>query len=297
MSTSTLASKEFVKKFLIFMEESCSSFHAVATTKTILQHAGFSRINESDEWKLLPGGKYYFTRNCSSMIAFTVGTKYQIGNGITAIGAHTDSPCLKLKTKTCCVKSNALMLNVQGYGGGLWHTWFDRDLGIAGRVIIKNSDGTLASRLVRINKPIARIANVAIHLNTPTEREAFKINLHEHARAILSMDAASLHVDPDDMNNMIHPCLAKILANQMDVDYKSIMDAELQLIDVQPPCLGGINDDLLYSGRLDNLCSTYQTTRSLVDSDVADSENIRIAMLFDHEEVLYICVYICVYVG
>ena len=92
----------------------------------MLTEAGFVSISESDSWNLNQGGKYFFTRNSTSIIAFTIGSKYTGSNGFTVAGAHSDSPCLRIKPVACSVKADALVLNTQPYGGGLWHTWFDR---------------------------------------------------------------------------------------------------------------------------------------------------------------------------
>lgn len=101
------------------------------------------------------------------------------------IGAHTDSPCLKLKPKSTRSKSDFLVVNVETYGGGLWHTWFDRDLSVAGRVLLREADGTLSHRIVKIEKPILRIPNLAIHL-TKNRQDGFKPNPQEHLAPILA---------------------------------------------------------------------------------------------------------------
>ena len=102
------------------------------------------------------------------------------------IGAHTDSPCLKLKPKSCRSKSDYLVVNVEPYGGGLWHTWFDRDLSVAGRVLVRGADGLLSHRLVRIEKPILRIPMLAIHLSRDLRTEGFKPNAQEHLAPVLA---------------------------------------------------------------------------------------------------------------
>lgn len=91
--------------------------------------------------------------------------RYSVGNGFHVIAAHTDSPCLKLKPKSAASKSGYLMVNVQTYGGGLWHTWFDRDLSVAGRVIVKGSDGSFLHKLVKVKRPLLRVPTLAIHLD------------------------------------------------------------------------------------------------------------------------------------
>ena len=208
------------------------------------------------------------------------------------VGAHTDSPCIKIKPKTCSVKSGALVLNTFGYGGGLWHTWFDRDLGLAGRAVVQTPEGGLVTKLVRVNRPVARIPNLCIHMSD--SRDSFSPNLHEHCKAVLSMDANECDGgDSTALNGRLHPCLTRLIAAEIGERAEDIVDLELQLIDTQPTAIGGLNGDMLYSGRLDNLCSSYQCARALIDGaadagagdPLAEQANIRIALLFDHEEV------------
>lgn len=291
MQQSSESSKEFASSFIDYMNESCTSFHAIKASSEILLVAGFERIFENEEWILEKSGKYFFTRNETSLIAFTVGGAYTPGNGFTILGAHSDSPCLKIKPVTCYKKGDTLMLNTTPYGGGLWHTWFDRDLGLAGRVITEEN-GIVRTKLVRIDKPVARIPNLAIHLTSGSERESFAPNLQEHAKAILSMDSTFVDMATECTDTAksarLHPGLLHLIATESKISSESIIDMELQLTDVQPSTVGGASDELIFSGRLDNLCSSYQIIRALADgsSESLESQlNIRMAMMFDHEEV------------
>jgi aspartyl aminopeptidase len=272
------------------MNESCTAYHAVHAAKERLLAAGFQEINEMNNWEINKGGKYFFVRNGTCLIGFVIGAKYEAGNGFTVIGAHTDSPCLRIKPVHCSVKGDALVLNTQPYGGGLWHTWFDRDLGIAGRIIYRTQEGNLSSKLVRINRAIARIPNLAIHLQSASERESFGPNLHEHAKAILTMNPDLVSEKSNGLESPFNPCLVSLIANECNVDAKDIVDMELQLIDLQQSCFGGAS--VINSGRLDNLCSSYQSTRALIDVAPISlnvnspmSANVQMIMLFDHEEV------------
>lgn len=149
------------------------------------------------------------------------------------------------------------MLNTQPYGGGLWHTWFDRDLGLAGRVIIRSADGSLRSQLFRIDDPIARIPNLAIHLTSGSERESFAPNLQEHGKAILTLDTSlitsSVPEATSDVDGRVHPALLALIAQKISLDGGTIVDVEAQLIDVQKPSKGGAANEFIFSGRLDNL--------------------------------------------
>lgn len=281
----------FAEEFLSFLNAACTAYHAVEAAKERLKATGYVELYEANatEWSLARGGKYFFTRNSTTIIAFAVGGAYKSGNGFTVLGAHTDSPCFKIKPVTCFIKGDSLMLNTQPYGGGLWHTWFDRDLGVAGRVLVRNEvTGGLYSKLVRIDKAIARIPNLAIHLD---RSDTFKPDLQEHAKAILSMSPGLVGLKPspeegEAVGSRLHPVLLHLVAKAVGIDPLSIEDMELQLIDVQPSSLGGADDELIFSGRLDNLCSTYQCLRAQIDIDAAlpSLPTIAMCMLFDHEE-------------
>ena len=289
------AGRLFADQFIDYMNESCTAFHAIEASAKMLVDGGFVRLSEHTEWSLQKGGKYFFTRNTSALIAFTVGGTYEPGNGFTILGAHSDSPCLKIKPVTCSVKGDSLMLNTQPYGGGLWHTWFDRDLGLAGRIVYKESGSKdLKTKLIRIDKPIARIPNLAIHLTSGKEREGFSPNLQDHAKAILSMDPALLAMkssgttEENDVDARLHPALVHLMSKESGISTENIVDLELQLIDVQPSVIGGASEELIFSGRLDNLCSSYQIMRALIDGsqeNIGGQPNVRMAMMFDHEEV------------
>lgn len=132
---------EFLKPaeaFVQFLRKSCSCFHVVKQCSDRLSSCGFQRLSEKTNWceMVKPLGKYYITRNESAIIAFTVGGKYQPGNGFSIVAAHTDSPYLKLKPISKIESNGYCQLGVETYGGGIWESWFDRDLGIAGRVIV-----------------------------------------------------------------------------------------------------------------------------------------------------------------
>jgi aspartyl aminopeptidase len=256
--------QQFAEDFVTYLNEAVTAFHAAEASKLRLKAAGFEQLSEKDHWALQPGGKYFFARNDTAVIAFTVGKSYSPRTGsFTVLGAHTDSPCLRVKPVACVKKGeNALMINTQPYGGGLWHTWFDRDLGLAGRAVFSDADGALQTRLFRIDSPIARIPNLSIHLTAGAERDGFSPNLHEHGKALLSMKPEFINAQPTageaEVAKRIHPALLRMVAAELQIDSTQIEDLEMQLIDVQPSTLGGASREFLYSGRLDNLCSSYQ---------------------------------------
>lgn len=158
----------FAHEFVAFLNAAWTPFHATAEGAKLLEAAGYEHIAETESWdgKLRPGGKYFFTRNGSAIVAFAVGGAYKPGGGFNIIGAHTDSPCPRLKPISKSSAHGYLQVGVAPYGGGLWHTWFDRDLTVAGRALVRDPrDGSVRHRLVRIDRPIMRIPTLAIHLS------------------------------------------------------------------------------------------------------------------------------------
>ncbi|KAL4182573.1 hypothetical protein AMTRI_Chr11g150770 [Amborella trichopoda] len=286
-----------IGEMLDFLNESWTQFHATAEAKRQLLAAGFHMLNENDEWDIKPGGRYFFTRNMSCLIAFSVGEKYNAGSGFHVIAAHTDSPCPKLKPITASSKSGFLMVNIQTYGAGLWHTWFDRDLSVAGRVILKSGDGSYKQRLVKVKRPILRIPTLAIHLDRSVTNDGFKPNLETHLVPLLATkpedktspkfeEAISL----SSLKNAHHPLLLQVLSDELGCPVEEVLGVELNVCDTQPSCLGGANNEFIFSGRLDNLASSYCALRALVDSckfpgDLSHESAIRMVALFDTEEV------------
>lgn len=290
---------------MAFIDASPDPFHAVQSVVERLEEVGFV------EWKdenvngilLAPGGKYYFTRNKSTLVGFTVGEKYKPGKGFKIIGSHTDSPNLKVKphSKRTTAKNGgaggSIQLGVQCYGGGLWHTWFDRDLGISGRVFVNDEEkGLIRQQLVKIDRAILRIPNLAIHLQTTKEREAFEINKEDHLSPILAMavedslnGGSSDEVTKDDWLKHQEPLLVQMLAAELNVKSEDIVDFELSLFDVQKASLGGLHSEFVHSARLDNLASCFLSLRGLIDhvksGGVQNDEDISMIAMFDHEEV------------
>jgi len=149
---------------LKFIDSSPTPYHVVQTSAELLKDAGFQYLDEKKSWKLTAGGKYFYHRNGSTLVAFTIGQNYQPGNEFKIIGAHTDSPVLKVKPVSKRTAFGYLQVNVECYGGGLWHTWFDRDLTLAGCVVVKQQDGRFARRLVNLKRALLRVPELRIHL-------------------------------------------------------------------------------------------------------------------------------------
>ncbi|KAL0084794.1 peptidase M18 [Phycomyces blakesleeanus] len=282
-SPSTGASAEALA-FIDFLNASPSPFHAVHESVQRLENAGFQRLSERQDWDLKKQGKYFFTRNGSSVVAFVIGGKYETGNGFSIVGAHTDSPCLKVKPVSKKEQVGYVEVGVELYGGGIWHTWFDRDLGIAGRVMVQNQDGTFKHTLVRINRPILRVPTLAIHLDS-SANTAFSFNKESQFIPVLATTAKAQVEEAQETKH--HPALIGVLAEEMGIAPHQINDFDLCLYDTQPATLGGVYDEFIFSARLDNLGMSYCSLMALINTsdNIADETNIRLVSLFDNEEV------------
>lgn len=316
LSFTSAAIPSTTRDFLSYVDSSTDPFHAVETSRILLEAAGFKRLKESEQWDrhLHRGGKYYYTRNGSALVAFAIGGKYEPGQGgVHAVGAHTDSPCFKVKPVSKKEKVGYLQVGVETYGGGLWNTWWDRDLGLSGRVIVADDASpecaSFKARLVSIrDRPILRIPNLAIHLNRGAS-DNYKFNVEENMVPILglvqknvseqlnapssptSAGGSSGAVGTPTMQSKHAPLLLAMLAKELQVDPVQIHDFELCLFDVQRASVGGANNEFILSARLDNLMSCFCSVTGLLasltpdQSTLASSSSIRAICLFDNEEV------------
>ncbi|CDK27680.1 unnamed protein product [Kuraishia capsulata CBS 1993] len=293
---------KYAKDFVSFVNASPTPYHVVDTVKKELVASGFKELSEKKIWagQMKKGGKYFVTRNGSSIIAFTVGGAWTPGNGISIIGAHTDSPTLRIKPISTSNKEGFQQIGVETYGGGIWHTWFDRDLSVAGRVFIYDeASGKFISKLVNINKPILRIPTLAIHL-TKERYVKFEFNKETQFKPIagLTDSTASGCCDSEPLSesefNSIQNIVSRhnkellsLISAELSVETSQIQDFELVLYDNQKSTLGGLNDEFIFSPRLDNQVSCFCATHGLVNSvdDLASQTGIQLISLFDHEEI------------
>jgi aspartyl aminopeptidase len=252
-----------------YINESPSPYHAVLETLRRLEAVGFTRLHETDDWQLKPGDARYVTRADSSVIAFRIGERPPIESGFRIVGAHTDSPNLRLKPQPAGGKEGYAQLGVEVYGGVLLYTWLDRDLGIAGRIVVEENDGSLSRRVVRLHAPIARVASLAIHLDREVNDKGLQLNKQNHLSPMFAMGEGA-------------PAVEKLFA-ALGVEASRVRGFDLGLYDLTPGTVGGQDDAFVFSARLDNLASCHAATSAIVAAQ--RSASTQVIALFDHEEV------------
>ena len=272
---------EFNQGLMTFIQASPTPFHAVKNMAELLEAEGFSGLQEADAWKLdawkLKGGqKYYVTRNGSSIIAFIHGKNPLSETGVQMVGAHTDSPCLKVKPQPELVKNMYFSLGVEVYGGVLLNPWFDRDLSLAGRVNYVNNKGDIEQTLINFEMPVAIIPSLAIHLDRDANTSR-SINAQKDLPPILLRLPDK--TEKPDFRDLLLQWLKK---NEPKLKVHEVLDFELSFYDVQPPAIIGLHQDFLASARLDNLLSCYTGMMALLK---AGSDSSSLLICSDHEEV------------
>lgn len=257
-----------------YLRQSPTPYHAASTAREILDRAGFTALSERDEWRLQPGQRYYLTRHDSSLLAFVYGHSSLVDSGIRLMGAHTDSPCLKVKPNPERNAHSYLQLGLEVYGGVLLSTWFDRDLSLAGRVSYRNAEGRLCHTLIDFKRPVAVIPSLAIHLDREVNDKR-SINPQEDMRPIL--------LQADDKATDLRQLLKIELINQGSVKPEdTILEFDLSFYDVQPAAVVGMDNEFIASARLDNLLSCFAVLQAIA---AAPAEYSSLLVLNDHEEV------------
>ena len=295
---SSFSPDAYTKPYLEFMTNNPTAFHAVDWVANRLKSAGYKCLSERDTWntQLQPGGKYYTSRNGSAIIAFAVGKDYKPGNGVGIVAGHIDALTAKLKPiSTLQNKAGYVQLGVAPYaGGGVSPTWWDRDLGIGGRVLVKDpKTGKIETQLVKLDWPIARIPTLAPHFGAVAKGP---FNPETQMVPIVGLDNSDISGSSTQAARKIPAGtfaatqperLVRAIAGKMDVEeYSSIVNWELELFDIQPAQLGGLDKEFIFAGRIDDkLCSWAAIEGLLASSDDNSPGIIKMVGCFDDEEI------------
>ena len=267
--------KSFAREVVEFIDESPSSYHVVKNCSDILDENGFERIMPREKWELKKGGKYFFKKSSSTIIAFTVGENFDARKGVKIFGAHTDSPCFRIKPNPEMVTENMVRLNTEVYGGPILSTWFDRPLSIAGRVIVKGENPFFPKTVkIKIDEPLLTIPNLAIHQNREVNN-GVKIDKQNDVLPVISL-----------INNNFEKegYLERIILEKTGIKKEDVIDFDLYLYATEKGCLLGANEEFISSPKIDNLASVYTGLIGLVESE-ENKDRINIFVAFDNEEI------------
>lgn len=260
---------------LRYIDASPSPFHAVKESAARLEAAGYRRLDEAEAWQLSPGDRFYVVRDGATLAAFELGTKAPEDAGFRLLGAHTDSPTLRIKPQPELSREGYRQLGVEVYGGVLYSTWLDRDLSVAGRVLVRGAQG-LESHVVRLSELVVRIPNLAIHLNRGVN-DSLSLNAQQHLVPVIGLG--------DRSGFSLRDVVARALAAQgISVAADAVLGWDLCLYALEPSRFGGVNNEFLFAPRLDNLAGCHAALSALLAAS-GPRPTTRGIVLFDHEEV------------
>jgi len=267
--------KSFAREVIEFIDESPSTYHVVKNCSDILDENGFERIMPREKWEIKKGGKYFLKKSSSTIIAFTVGEDFDVKNGFKIFGAHTDSPCFRIKPSPEIVTENVVRLNTEVYGGPILSTWFDRPLSIAGRVIVKGENSFFPRTVkIKIDEPLLTIPNLAIHQNREVNN-GVKIDKQNDVLPVISLI---------NKNFEREGYLERVILEKTGIKKEDIIDFDLYLYATEKGCLLGANEEFMSSPKIDNLASVYTGLIGLLEAE-ENQDRINIFVAFDNEEI------------
>ncbi|MBF0186697.1 MAG: M18 family aminopeptidase [Magnetococcales bacterium] len=276
------------ERVIDFINASPTPYHAVDRMERSLHSEGFSTLREEDAWELQPGGRYCVIRDHGSLVAFVLPTERESAWQVRMVGAHTDSPCLKLKPNPVKQLRGTLVYDVEIYGGALLISWFDRDLSLAGLAGVEDDQGEVHHLLFDFKKPVTLIPHLAIHLNREVNKE-FKLRKHEDLSPIADSNPKA---DPAAFTKQFERRILRHAAPQLSAGRSAtrLLDSETLLYDTNPVTRIGIEGELITGARLDNLLSCAVGLEALLDTVRLTETNTTSAVLpmlalFNHEEV------------
>lgn len=283
--------RAYTKPFCDFLTDNPTVFHAVSALAKDLTKEGYKKLSERDSWNIKEGGRYFVERNGSSLIAFVVGGQYKPGNGAAILAGHVDALTAKLKPVSQVPnKAGYVQLGVAPYAGGLGATWWDRDLSIGGRVLVKESD-KIVSKLVKLGWPIAKIPTLAPHFGAPANGPFNQETQMVPIIGLESAGSATVVAKAGTFAATQPPRLVRAIAGELGIkeqDYGNIINWELELYDTQPATVMGLDKEFITAGRIDDKLCSWAALQALMNSasdDTEDSGIMKVVGLFDDEEI------------
>lgn len=258
------------RSLLSYVEASPTPFHAVAEARARLAAHGFTALDEGDAWKLEAGARHVVVRHDSTLVAFALGSAPPAEAGFLLIGAHTDSPNLRLKPRGELNRNGFRQFAVEVYGGVLLHTWLDRDLSLAGRVFVAGEE---QPRLLRMTRPLCRVPSLAIHFDREVNERGLVLHKQNHLPPLAGLGGGD------------EGWLNALLSAELGVPADAIAGADLMLHDAVPPCVSGVDGEFVHAPRLDNLASCHAALEALCAAAPGRPAPTLVIALYDHEEV------------
>ncbi len=270
-----LQAQQHTQQLLDFIDKSPSPWHVIKSIEAQLTLFKFEKLDETEIWSLKIGGRYYVVRGDSSIVVFVHGKKSVAETGFKIIGAHTDSPSLRIKSNPTTIHANLERLNVEIYGGATLATFADRELSFAGRVNYENEKGKLKQSLVNFEKRLLRLPNLAIHLNRNVNEDGLKFQKQNELNLILG-----------NLNEQLpKTSFLQLLQNQLPENATRILAWDLNVFDTQKGSFWGANNEFFANGQIDNLASCHAAISALLDESILQNDSTLVCAFFDHEEV------------
>ena len=273
--TPTSAEREHAQNLLNFINDSPSPWHAVETSQKRLEAAGYTQLHEADRWpRLNEDHGYYVIRGGSSLIAFRPGAMHPAESGFMIVGAHTDSPGLRIKPHGQSTEGRLIRLGVEIYGSPVIATFADRDLSFSGRISIKDPEGRILTRLLHFKEALVRLPSLAIHLNRGVNEDGLKFNKQSEVPLLFGQawdGATGLQA------------LRHLISESLSVEDASILGFELNVHEVHSGQFWGARQEFISTGRIDNLSSCHAALGALLDARAGNAT--KLIGFFDHEEV------------
>lgn len=269
--------RQHAQHLLDFIDASPSPWHAVAAIESEVQACQFVKLDERARWNLQAGGRYYIVRDDSSIVLFVLGQKAPAEAGFRIVGAHTDSPGFRVKPQAATVSDGLARLGVEIYGGPILATFTDRDLSLAGRISYIDEHEQLAQTLVRFERPLLRLPNLAIHMNRGVNEDGLKL----HKQNELPLLFAQMLDE-----RLPQPYFLALLQQAADIGLAQILSWDLAVYDTQKGEFWGANQEFYANGQIDNLASCHAGLTALLDDSVLEqAESTLVCAFFDHEEI------------
>ncbi len=272
-----MTAQQQVQNLLDFIDKSPSPWHVVASIETAIKAFQFVRLDETAKWQLQAGGRYYVVRDDSSIVLFVLGHKVPAESGFRIVGAHTDSPGLRIRPNAATASDSIARLRVEVYGGPILATFTDRDLGLAGRISYTDDHKHLAHKLVCFDRPLLRLPNLAIHMNRGVNEEGLKLHKQNELPLLFTQLTDG---------QLPQPYFLAMLEQMTGISTSQILSWDLAVYDTQKGVFWGANQEFYADSQIDNLASCHAGLQAMLDDTVlSHAESTLVCAFFDHEEI------------